>query len=248
MKSIINYVSNLYKSVYRKIKMKIIIAFLGLISGISAVPFLEKIVPSYYLQDERLVSGSIESAIQDASQSIKDAGLDPFHIKRESSSFALPVPVIFNYEAFIEEILSTGLSDIKIHRVNYNIITSRLNFDIELPLIHFSAGAAAAEGVLFSNNLDFSASGKVEIVSIRVTGQVRVSIGIISGISIRSITINLTLRDIVSDVNLVILGRDLSDEFNNFVGSTIPNTIKAHNKEINELLEIVLLEVINANL
>lgn len=47
---------------------------------------------------------------------------------------------IFNYVAFIEDLLSTGLSNIQVNRVNYNILTSRLNFDIELPLINFSIG------------------------------------------------------------------------------------------------------------
>lgn len=46
---------------------------------------------------ERLVSDQIIAAINDVSQSIKDAGLDPLEIKREAFSYALPVPVSVTY-------------------------------------------------------------------------------------------------------------------------------------------------------
>ncbi|CAH0698756.1 unnamed protein product [Spodoptera exigua] len=226
--------------------MKFLIAFAVLAVGISAVPY-----SAYYpvdFSDERLVTGAIESAIKDMSQAIKDAGLDPFHIKRESMSYELPVPVLFKIDAFVEEVLSTGLSNIKINRLNYSVLLSRLNFDIELPLVHFSLGDANADAVFFSSDRDFSASGSINVERIRVVGEVRVSIGVISGISVRSLTISFTLNDITSDANLVVFGKDYSDDFNNFVGGVVPDTIKAHYKEINQLLEIVLLEVINDNL
>ncbi|KAJ8735061.1 hypothetical protein PYW08_014311 [Mythimna loreyi] len=229
------------------IKMKFVLALVFLAVGISAT-FIPERRLSIGLSDERLITGQIEKAIEDASQAIKDAGLDPMHIQKESSSYALPVPVLFNYEALVEDILSTGLSNIKTHRVNYSVITSRLTLDIELPLIHFSVANAKANGVLFSNDLDFAASGKIDIVSIRVEVVVRVNVGVISGISIRSINVDFKLGDINSDVNLVVMGKDYSDDVNDFVGKFVPDTIKAHNKEINELLEIVLKDVIEANL
>ncbi|KAJ8733755.1 hypothetical protein PYW07_014306 [Mythimna separata] len=233
--------------VRKSIKMKSIFALAFLAVGISGTFIPERRLPIGF-SDERIITNQIEKAIEDAAQAIKDAGLDPFHIKKETSSYALPVPVLFNYEAFLEDLLSTGLSNIKTHRVNYSVITSRLTLDIELPLIHFSTGAAKASGVVFSNDLEVSASGKIDIVSIRVEVVVRVSIGVISGISIRSIDVNFRLGDINSDVNLTVRGRDYSDVVNDFVGNFVPDTIKAHNKEINELLEIVLKDVIEANL
>ncbi|KAJ8735060.1 hypothetical protein PYW08_014310 [Mythimna loreyi] len=231
----------------KSIKMKLIFALAFLAVGINATFIPERRLP-IDLSDERLISGQIEKAIEDASQAIKDAGLDPLHIKKESRSYALPVPVIFNYEALVEDFLSTGLSDIKIHKVDYGVILSRLTVDIELPLIHFSAATAKANGVVFSNDLSVEASGKVDIVSVRVEVVVRVSIGVISGISIRSIDVNFRLGDINSDISLAVRGRDYSDTVNDFVGKFVPDTIKAHNKEINELLEIVLKDVIEANL
>lgn len=44
------------------------------------------------LSDARIVTDAISSAIQDLSQNIRDAGLDPLHIEEETYSFALPVP------------------------------------------------------------------------------------------------------------------------------------------------------------
>ncbi|XP_026726463.1 uncharacterized protein LOC113492930 isoform X2 [Trichoplusia ni] len=227
------------------ITMKSFIAFACLIASISAVPRYGVAVD---YNDERIVTGQIISAIDDLSQSIKDAGLDPLYIKREDSSYALPVPVIFNYAAFVEEILSTGLSNIKVNRINYGVLTSRLTFDIEIPRVEFAVGASAAKATIFSNDIEGLVSGTVVIDRIRVTGNVRVSIGIISGISIRSVDIDFSLRGIESNVRLVIQGNNYSEQINEFLGATIPDTLKSHSKEINKLLEIVVLEVLNDNL
>ncbi|CAH0600214.1 unnamed protein product [Chrysodeixis includens] len=228
--------------------MKTFIAFACLIAGITAVPrYGIAGIPDTY-NDERIVTGQIVSAIEDLSQSIKDAGLDPLYIKREDSQYALPVPVIFNYAAFIEEVLSTGLSNIKVNRMSYNVLLSRLNFDIELPRIDFAAGNAVGRAIVFSNEVNGQISGQVVIDRIRVEGNVRVNIGIISGISIRSIDIDFSLRGIQSDLRVVIQGKNYSDEINQLLGATIPDTLKAHSADINKLLEIVLLDLINDNL
>ncbi|KAF9791342.1 hypothetical protein SFRURICE_021508 [Spodoptera frugiperda] len=162
--------------------MKFFIAFAVLIAGISAVPHHD--AHSIDFSDERVVAEAIEEAIEGVSQSIKDAGLDPFHIKREDFSYALPA-------------------------------VPNLTVDVE---------------------------------RIRVVGEIDLYIGIITGVTVQKVDISFTLNDIKSDANLVIFGEDYSDDFNNYVGGVVPDTIKAHYNEINELFEIVITDILKENL
>ncbi|XP_075990599.1 uncharacterized protein LOC142986169 [Anticarsia gemmatalis] len=229
--------------------MKTFIALAFLVAGISASPYyVENSLDISTSDEERIVTGNIVSAIEKACQSIKDAGLDPLHIEKQDSKYALPVPVIYNSESLVEEVRSTGLSNVVIHRMNYAVVTSRLTFDIELPLISFSIGSASAEATLFGSKMGVKASGSVDVRSIRVTGTIRVNVGVISGISIRSVDITFALKGIDSKVKLVIQEKDYSEIVNKFLGSTIPDTLKTYSSEINELLGILLLEAINENL
>ena len=219
--------------------MKYLIAFAVIISGINALPQTQSDGP------ERIVTGAIIDAINDLSQSIKDLGLDPLNIKREEREYALPVPVIFNAAGFIEDLLSFGLSDIRVNRMDYSVLLFRLTYDVELPLIHLSVGDAYGEVTLFGETLQGEAAGSVEINSIRVNGQVNVSVGIISGISIRSLTVNFALNNINSNLKAVLGGYDLSEFVNTLLGETIPNTLVEYRTDINRLLEIIALEIAN---
>ncbi|CAH0600215.1 unnamed protein product [Chrysodeixis includens] len=220
--------------------MKTFIAFACLIASISAVPHDGAVAKDG--NNERIVTGPIVDAIDELSQSIKDAGLDPFYIKREDKWFTLPVASIFNYAAFVEEILSTGLSDIKVNNLYFSFITSRLYFDFELPRVELAVGIAAGRAIVFSNEFEGKVSGKVVVDKVRIAGTGRVTVGIISGITVHSGDVDFTLGGIQSDFEVIIQGRDYSQEVNTFLSSTIPATIEAHTEEINELLEIVLLE------
>ncbi|XP_026726464.1 uncharacterized protein LOC113492932 [Trichoplusia ni] len=222
--------------------MKTITALVFLIAVAVGLPQVEKIID---FRDERSVSSNIVDAIEDVCQTIKDAGLDPLYIEKQEVAYELPVPVIFNGAGLVEEVISNGLSDVDVKRMSYSIVTNRLNFDIEIPKIVFGAGAASAKATFFSNRFSLEASGKMEIQRIRVSGHVRVSIGIISGITIRNVKIDFTLGGIDSDVKLALQGKDYSDAVNKFFGTTVPSTLKDHSDEINELLEILMKDLIS---
>ncbi|XP_026726465.1 uncharacterized protein LOC113492933 [Trichoplusia ni] len=220
--------------------MKSFIAFACFFASISAVPYDTQIASND--NNERFITGPISNGINELSQSIKDAGLDPLYIKREDSRFTLPVAAIFNYAAFIEEVLSTGLSNIKVNNLYFSYITSRLYFDFELPRVELSLGAAAARAIVFSKELEAQVSGKLVIERVRLVGKGRVTVGIISGTTVHDGDVEFTLGGVQSDIRLAIQGRDFSREINEFFSSTIPEVLESHSEEINELLEIVLLE------
>uniref|UniRef100_A0A2A4JEE6 Lipid-binding serum glycoprotein N-terminal domain-containing protein n=1 Tax=Heliothis virescens TaxID=7102 RepID=A0A2A4JEE6_HELVI len=228
--------------------MRTLIFFGFLVADISAIWIPGNIANTIDTTDERSINNSIEQAIEGVSLTIREAGLDPLYIDERRISKALPVPVIFNSEAFVEEVLITGLSNIAVHKINFSLLTSRLYFDIELPYIVTSVGAASIKTTLFGNTLDVKASGKVEIKNVRVAGQVSVRIGILSGITIRRVRVKFSLGGIHSNVKLVIQGKNYSCKVNRFIGSGIPNTIKAFNPEINELLEIILMDILTEKL
>lgn len=227
--------------------MKIFIALSVLIVGITTLP-QKKIIDGINLENERLVTGSIVQAIKDASDAIQDAGLDPLYIEKEATEYALPVPVLFSIFGDLEEFLFTGLSNIVVHDINYSIITNRLTFDIRLPLIEFSLGKATKDVTVFGNRIESYASGRLAVVGTRLTGNIRISIGIITGVSIRSINLDFSLSSIESDLKILTHGKDFSKPINRFLGDTIPDILKEYSKEINELLEIVAKDVIEANL
>ncbi|KOB77135.1 hypothetical protein OBRU01_04590 [Operophtera brumata] len=227
--------------------MQTLIALSLLIVGITSLP-QRQIIAGINLHNERLVTGSIVEAIEDASQAIKDAGLDPLYVEKEATEYALPVPVLFNLSGDLEEFLFTGLSNIVVHNINYSIITNRLTFDIRLPLIELSLGKAVKDVTVFGSRVESYASGRLAVVGIRLTGNVRVSIGIITGISIRSIDLDFSLGGIESELKIMTHGKDFSEPINRFLGEIIPGVLTEYSKEINELLEIVAKDVIEANL
>ncbi|KAJ8735057.1 hypothetical protein PYW08_014307 [Mythimna loreyi] len=236
--------------------MKTILALTVLVAGICA-----SIVPGPSFEPDAMASrdsrsGPISSqvetrvieVIEEISENIRDSGLDPLYIPKENYAYALPVPVIFNAAAFLENILGYGLSDIVINDMNYSVILSRLDFALELPLIHFSARAATGEVTLFGEKLSAAADGRLDIQRITVRGRVYVRVGVISGVSIRSVTVDLNLGRIISNIRLAIQGNNYSQEINKFLSQTIPATLEEFKDEVDELIAILLLDIINENL
>ncbi|KAJ0181421.1 hypothetical protein K1T71_003506 [Dendrolimus kikuchii] len=176
------------------------------------------------LNDARIIEGVIISMIADLRQSIRDAGLDPYNLEEASAAFELPVPVIFNAQASVSDISSNGLSNIVVENISFTVLTQRLRMTIALPKIDVSIGS-------------------IEINVIRVSVDVRIDIGLISGISIRNLNIDFTLGGIDSNLNVVIADRDISAPLNNLLGNTIPTTLRDYRAEINQLLEIIILQI-----
>lgn len=230
--------------------MKTFICFCLLLVGVTALPeTLESaLIDGINRHDERLITGPIVQAIEDFSQSIKDAGLDPYVIERESFKSDFPVPNLYSIEAIIEDLLVKGLSNIVVHNINYNIFFNRLTFDIRFPGIFISIGKASKDITILGSNSKSSLSGSIAIHTIRFRGNIRISLGIISGITIRSIEINFDVGDISSEVKVVLNGKDVSRLCNVFIGKVIPEKLKEVSKDIDELLTIIVKQLIEANI
>ncbi|KAM3960191.1 uncharacterized protein ACR2FA_005824 [Aphomia sociella] len=225
-----------------------VLAFTLLLAGASALPSLK--VNNFAVSDEqkldaRLIEGIVADLLQDIIDQIIEAGLDPLEIDALQLEYKLPVTNLLNINARAENILLTGLSDIVINNINYAILTGRVTFDVSLPPIAGSVGDSALDISFFGFSFTGSLSGSIAIVEPRVQGEIRISIGVISGISVRSLAIDFSLRDIESNLNLNILGVDYSELVNTILGSTIPTTIAEHRRDINELLEYIVWLIID---
>ncbi|XP_063532058.1 uncharacterized protein LOC134742801 [Cydia strobilella] len=223
----------------------IVIALACLLATVSALPNQQSKELELAIRsgNTRLVTGSIVSAIENVAQSIRDAGMDPLAINSEID-YALPVPSIFNAKIALDGFLFSGLSNIVINRMNFALLTTRLTFNIELPEVSTSVGLAQWDVNFFDRNFNGLVSGRVAIKNVVVTGDVRVNIGIISGIGIRSMELTFSLGSIDSNLNVLLQGMNLSRNINTYLGETIPGTFNAYGSEINQLITMVALEAV----
>ncbi|XP_063361444.1 uncharacterized protein LOC134650420 [Cydia amplana] len=227
----------------------IVIALACLLATINALPNqqgkeLESAIRS---GDTRLVTGNIVEAIENVAQSIRDAGMDPLAINQEID-FALPVPSILNAKSALRGFLFSGLSNIVVNRMNYALLTSRLTFNIELPEISTSADLAEWNVNFFDRNFNGLVSGRVAIHNVVITGDIRVSIGIISGIGIRSLDMEFSVGRIDSQLNVLLQGINLSRNINTYLSDTIPRILSDYEHDINQLISIVALQVVEQHL
>ncbi|XP_028169169.1 uncharacterized protein LOC114359113 [Ostrinia furnacalis] len=218
-------------------------AFAVLLAGVAAAPETQELSGN-----ERFVDGIIAGLIEDLSNDIKEMGLDPYILDKEEFSYRLPVTDLLEVDAIAEHVLSTGLSYIRINRISYGILTSRLQLDISLPLVTGAVGSAQARVKIFDEILTGRGGGRASIEEIRIVADVRLSIGIISGISVRSIDIDFSVGQIKSDLHVEVFGYDLSEEINNFLNYYVPLTLASNRADINHLLEHVITDLIENQL
>ncbi|XP_041973957.1 uncharacterized protein LOC121729499 [Aricia agestis] len=226
------------------------LAFLVLVAGAVALPQYGEVhvvdsVDAAESREARLVSGAIVAAIQEVSQRIRDAGLDPVLVDRVEANVVV-VPLVAEISAFVDRLEFVGLSNIAVNHMDYSVLLNRMRFDVSLPEIRLAVGNSALHLVLLGNSAaDANFRGTGSVRQIRLAGEVRVNIGIISGISIRSLELYFSVGHLESDVHLSILGLDLSRLVNTIVNDTIPAFLSKYQNDINNLLEKIVWEVID---
>ncbi|VVC97565.1 unnamed protein product [Leptidea sinapis] len=176
-------------------------------------------------REARLVSNTIRRIIENLKREIRDAGLDPLFIER--FDYEYNVPFVVNIKVFVDNLSFSGISNIVIRTMDYNLILNRLRFDLSMPRISLSVENAGITARALFQDHKASGNGFLNINEIRVVGEVRVNIGIISGITIRSIDIQFSLGGINADINVVVLGQDYSDIVNEVeINEAIADLIK----------------------
>ncbi|CAH0722933.1 unnamed protein product, partial [Brenthis ino] len=200
-------------------------------------------------RDARIIVGNIierriRRAIEQLQENIIDAGMDPLVVPRFDLEYR-PVPFFLEVRGFLENFEFTGASNIAIHNLDYSALFNRLRFDISLPELSFVVGDSGVTAVVFGNRYNGQLHGSLSISSIRIDGEVRVNVGIISGISIRSLTLDFTLGGIQSDLNVVFMGEDYSDIVNKVLGEDIPAAFAENREPINRFLESFVRDILD---
>ncbi|KAF9791344.1 hypothetical protein SFRURICE_021510 [Spodoptera frugiperda] len=227
------------------IKMRAVILIALFLCGTNALP---EVAPQMMSERQaRIITDQVIEDIEDISQAIRDMGLDPLLIEHDIYDYELPVPVIFNAAAELIDIRSFGLSDIVIEDMSINILQSRLDFRVVLPHIHFSAKKAKGEVTLFGETLTAELDGTVDVRNIDAIGHANYLLGLISGISIPNVDVELIISQITSKLQLTIQGDDYSDDINDFINKTVPAKLDEFSDEVNELVAMIVLDIINEN-
>lgn len=198
-----------------------------------------------HLDDSRFVDIIVVEIIQRIREQIVEAGLDPLEKDRLELEYTLPVTDLLNVNTYVNNLVLAGASDIVINNMDYSILLTRLTFDISLPRLSANIGSSALDVTFFGESLTTALRGYIAIEDIRVQGNVRFSIGIISGISLHSLNIDFTLGGIESHLDLAVQNVNYSEILNNVLGGTIPNAIAENREELNELLEYIVANEIN---
>ncbi|XP_068628778.1 uncharacterized protein [Battus philenor] len=215
----------------------IAVAALMLLASASALPALSE----KEARQQRIVVDIILGIINDWKQDMRDRGLDPLIVESARRDFALSEPKILSGSAWVENFELVGLTDIRVNNMHFSILSQTLTFDVSLGRLSARAGDAGFELTTFGRDISGGISGSLEIVNARVTGSVRVSVGVISGISIRNISLRFSVGAINSDLNVIVLGRDISDRVNDYLNNILPAALKESEREINNLLEYIAL-------
>ncbi|XP_038208481.1 uncharacterized protein LOC119829854 [Zerene cesonia] len=239
--------------------MKFFIFALALLAaGASALP--QNNQADIVNKEERLVTGTIRNIIREIQKAIQDNHMDPLIIKDMEYTYNIPfvfqfpgIPcfllsfhIFVNVRLFIDDLTFVGASDIKINNLDYSVLFDRLRFDLELPLLALEVGNSGVEASILGGNYDVTFKGSSSISRIRLSGEVRVNIGIISGISIRSLSVQFSVGGISSAHELVVFGEDISDDFNNVFNNIIPDFLNTYQSEINQLLTDIIRGVADA--
>ncbi|CAK1548712.1 unnamed protein product [Leptosia nina] len=225
----------------KKIKVKEIMKYLVffcavLAVGTSALP--QKTENEVAPKQQRLITNTIRNLIRQISRAIKENGLDPVVI--DDFEYEYNIPFLVDVRLFIEKLRFIGASDIVIKQLDYSAIFNRLRFDIELPHLLLVVVDSGVTANIFGEKYSGQFLGSVAVNGIGLSGEVRVNIGIISGISIRSLDVKFRLDRIKSNTVIVVLGEDWSLNVNNLLNNDIPNLLKTHENDINKFLSELL--------
>ncbi|XP_046971900.1 uncharacterized protein LOC124538760 [Vanessa cardui] len=214
-----------------------IVTFLLVIAGACALPE-QQIAP----QNERIITNQIRRAIEQIKREIREAGLDPLYIDRADFDFwVMPFTGI---EGFIDQLTFTGASNIVINQLSYNVFQNSVKFTLTIPELRLAIKDSGITAHVFGSKHSAQFNGGLVIRQVRLVGDIRASVGIISGISIRSVSLQFSIGDIQSNLQLNAFGNDYTDELNQLLGTTIPDLLQRYRNEINRELSRIVLEIL----
>ncbi|CAG5026898.1 unnamed protein product [Parnassius apollo] len=211
-------------------------AFVALLVGVNAVPYQ---VAKADVRNEKIIDGIIIGIIESIAQQIQDLGLDPLVIDRFEGEYIFPVDGIFSGIVSIENFELSGLSNIVINEVSLQGNT--LSFYLALPSIDAFVGDVSVEVQILNRRLFGHGGGRLSIKGLRFAGQVTLGTEKL----IDNLNLAFSLGGIESNLNVNILGYDISSRLNEYLGNTLPSQLNKYEEQLNRVLANIILKVLD---
>ncbi|XP_047507081.1 uncharacterized protein LOC125051007 [Pieris napi] len=209
----------------------LVFACVLIVAGATALPQkTNEIEP----KEPRLITNTIRNIIRQVQKAIRENGLDPLII--DSFEFEYNIPFLVDVRLFLNNLSFIGASDIVIRQMDYSVLQNRLRFNIELPHLVLVVVNSGLKANVFGERYSGDFRGSLAIDGVGLSGEVRVNVGIISGISIRSLNVKFRLARITSNVHLTVMEEDLSANFNKLFNEDIPYLLKTFEDSINQFI------------
>uniref|UniRef100_A0A1E1W346 Lipid-binding serum glycoprotein N-terminal domain-containing protein n=1 Tax=Pectinophora gossypiella TaxID=13191 RepID=A0A1E1W346_PECGO len=197
------------------------------------------------VRDSRnIISDLIAGAIENVAQSLRDDGYDPFVHDGLNLGLGLPVPILFDTNAHVDNIVATGVSNIVINDLHYAIFSSRLTLDISLPEIALSIDDAGFDLTILGHRFNARGLGRLAISGIRIAGQVQLSISLLGQTTVRQSSLEFDLGGLQFNGYVNVMGINLTNDVNNVVSYEIPRILAELRAEVNELVNIIAKDLI----
>ncbi|CAG9576167.1 unnamed protein product [Danaus chrysippus] len=197
-------------------------ALLSLVASIYAFPSLEDNV---YELGQPIQKNAAEDRVREGFakfiEKIQSAGYDPLEIDRREINMNIAIIGLI-FEAFIENVRISGLSDIHISSLEYSYLFNRLRIDVYIPQIDVLFDNTKFGAISRRQEYEGEMNGNVYINEFRIRGVVYVNVNVIGQVSLRSISLDSSLKGIEADINAVINGNDGSEYMNNLFSVRIP--------------------------
>ncbi|CAK1548715.1 unnamed protein product [Leptosia nina] len=207
-----------------------------LVAGASAFPEQVR-VADFQASERNSFIDNFRRIIEVIRSFIVDNKFDPWVIARHERE-VVQLPHL-NVQYFIEKMELTGVSNIRINKMEYSTLFSRFDYDLELPEISLSVGSFGITGLIFTRNVNTALSGSLKVSGIRIAGEAHVTVDL-SGITINTLEARFTLGGTEANLQIAVQENDVSERVNVFINERIPNWIKNNERDINRVLGNVI--------
>ncbi|CAK1548713.1 unnamed protein product [Leptosia nina] len=202
------------------------------IAGASALPRGQEVAGSSLITNDKLAR-----AVERLRRAIVNDGLDPLVLESYERNYYLPL--FRNVRLFIDQLVFSGASDIVVHRLNY-IRPFSISFDLELPQLVLEASDVVVSSDLFGKLGETRFSGRVAVSGVRLSGRIGISFMVEGGRLVTSPSSSFRVGGINADVNLNVLGSDVSAAANNNLNVRVPQLLEKNKDAINRFINGVL--------
>ncbi|GBP16252.1 hypothetical protein EVAR_93621_1 [Eumeta japonica] len=203
--------------------------------------------PALRAQERSAIVDSILQAMENARQDMIESGMEPMHVDEvEYDLIDLGLPGILEGLVRAKNAIIHGITTFRVENMNLALLTTTLTFDLHIDeldaIVEFFE---LIDGIVDGAAVSGKASGDVQVSNIHVNGRVRLSIGIITGISVRDVNFRLRVGGVKSNV----VGEDVqgigNQDVNEFIETQAMTIISKHESAITSAINAIVMDLLD---